>query len=213
VARRKAIPYGHTIHAKLCAQRPGIRAATTSPRPDSRVPRGLGRLGARWHGLVHLRAGDGARAARTTSALRPHRPNRQHRILWRLAVCPVPDRVGTRISLGTRRRQVWPRANTDGDDLVVLGVHAGQRRRDARMATRAPAPACGNWHRRRVGHRRHVRRRSVARKAAGSGWRDHAHRLTISGFCWRDWQTRGLGAATAGAPCSLWEERLRCWWR
>ncbi len=131
----------------------------------------------RWHGLSGLRTRVSSSIARVVAPLRYCRHQRQHRLLRIFIVRVVSNRMGTRLFMGTHRRQVWPRAHADADHRLVFAVHIPERVRPHSLATRNSAAARGHRHRGRMGHGRHIRSRRVARKSSSHGRRIHAHRL------------------------------------
>jgi hypothetical protein len=179
-------------------------------------------MDARWHGFVHLCARVGAFASRTAAKLGNCRHKREHRFLRRAAVCVVPGRLGTRVSMGTCRGQVRASSHADADDRVVFAVHLLKRVRHPCLAARDSPAAGGHRYRRRVGHGWHVRRRRMAGTSAALRRGLHAHWLLcrslscgVGQFC--HWQPLRLardvrGGRTPGiAACvdSPWGDRAR----
>src|SRR5260370_17137610 len=78
----------------------------------ARFLRILGRMGARRNGFLHLCAGDGSCAEGTSAALRIAQRSRRRRLLRRLALRPLPRRLGLGIffgaSCGQRRTRAPP---------------------------------------------------------------------------------------------------------
>ncbi len=143
----------------------------------ARFLRILGRMGARRNGFLHLCAGDGSRAEGTSSALRIAQRSRRRRLLRRLALRPLPRRLGLRILVGSSCGQVRTRAHADAHDSLVFPVHLPVLHQHARVATGdLPLPG-GNWYWRRMGDGRYVRGGRMARRPAQDGRGLDAHGL------------------------------------
>src|ERR1700683_1644432 len=105
----------------------------------------MGRMDPRWHGLGALRTRVSTGIARVAAPLRHRRDERQHRLLRIFIVRVVSNRIGTRLFMGTHRRQVWPRAHADADHRLVFALHILERLRPDSLATSNSAAARGTW--------------------------------------------------------------------
>ena len=180
----------------------------------------MGRLDAGRHGFGDLRAGSGAVAARVAAALGHSRDQGKHRLLRRIAVRAFPDRLGTGVSVGTDRRQVWPGAHADADGVVLFGVHFVKRVCGERLAACDFTSAGRHWYWRRMGDGWYVCGRRMAGASADRRRRIHAHGILL----WlsaggagelQHWQSlwlaldvrlRRIAGAFAGVD-SLWRDR------
>ena len=139
----------------------------------------LDRVDARWHGLGHLRSRPRACPRRTSPAIRPggNFPNIDFvgsimlalfLIGWGLSFRwgPVSDRFG--------------RATTLAAMTLVYALFTGAAALAPNIWLLASFPLpCGNRHRWRVGHGRHLRGRSLARGPPQDGRRLFADRLLL----------------------------------
>ena len=58
------------------------------------IPADMGRINSGWHGLLHLRHGDGSGPARFVAAFRNSGDTGRNRLLWRAAFCRLRNRLG-----------------------------------------------------------------------------------------------------------------------
>ena len=139
----------------------------------------MGRLGARRHGCLHLRAGAGAGAHGAASALGRCGLASEHRLLRQHPAGHVPARLGPVDGVGTHQRSHRPRARADADDSLLLAVHVSVRSRHQHLAACAPARARGYRHRRRAAGRRGVSGGGAVREPAEDRRRLDAHRVLL----------------------------------
>lgn len=129
----------------------------------------LGRLDARRHGLVHLRARAHAGADRAIAALRLRGDARQHRTGRFYSVCAVPGRLGHVLHMGTARRSLWTNQGAGGHDLHIRDFHGPCRDFSQRVGVGHLSLHRGSRHRRGMGARRHLRGGSVAGGSSQDG--------------------------------------------
>ena len=149
------------------------------PQPETRLLGGVGRLGARRHGLVHLRAGARAGDARAPAALRDRGHGRPPRVLRQPPLRRLSPRLGLRLPLGSAGGPLRPRAHPVAHDPLLLALHLPRLPGGPGVATRALPLSRRTGDRRRVDAGRHPRRRGMAGAPAGAGRRLDAHRLLL----------------------------------
>ena len=108
-------------------------------QPEARLHGRVGRLGARRHGRVDLRARARAGADRAAAAIRHRRLAGHGRLLRQHPAGDVPPRLGALDGLGAHQRSHRPRARADADDPLLLGVHVHVRAGQQHLAARDPA--------------------------------------------------------------------------
>ena len=166
--------------------------ADSNPADAKSSPRilgGVGRMGARWHGFLHLRARSGSGAARLAASIGNSRATTANigyygGILFALFLVGW----GMALLVGAGRRPVWARPHLDAHHYLFFTFYFAERIFHEHLDARRASASGRNRHRRRMGDRRDADLGRVAGRAANHGRGHDAHGLLLRIFSGRPGQ-------------------------
>src|SRR3984893_16057210 len=98
-------------------------------KPSPRILGGMGRMGAGWHGFVHLRPRFSSGAAGVVASIGNFSHQCEYRILRRRSVRSVFGWLGDGSAVGAGRRPVWARSHLDAHHYLLFAFHLVERLR------------------------------------------------------------------------------------